>query len=212
MINLSKERPILFNTDMVKAILKGEKTQTRRPIKGLGNNWHVNKLLGCWGLSDEPFIAEGALHWELQTDVDDSRVFETRLPYKTGDILWVRETWCRDDLTPDDVYYKANYTNRELKDLFEDLGLKWKPSIRMPKDAARIFLKVTDVRVERLQDITEADAEKEGIDVDTIINTCVGYTGSAKDAFSILWEQIYKNWDDNPWVWVIEFEKMGWLS
>ena len=212
MINLSKERPILFNTDMVKAILKGEKTQTRRPIKGLGNNWHVNKLLGCWGLSDEPFIAEGVLHWELQTDVDDSRVFETRLPYKTGDILWVRETWCRDDLTPDDVYYKANYTNRELKDLFEDLGLKWKPSIRMPKDAARIFLKVTDVRVERLQDITEADAEKEGIDVDTIINTCVGYTGSAKDAFSILWEQIYKNWDDNPWVWVIEFEKMGWLS
>ena len=110
MCNLKGEKmkPILFNTEMVRAIIDRRKAQTRRTIKGYGNNWHVSKLLGEWALSEEPEIIEikedlylptkfnkdkFALKWELQTKVDDSTTFYIRLPYQFGEILYVGETF-----------------------------------------------------------------------------------------------------------------------
>ncbi|MEG6615358.1 hypothetical protein V6C27_02795 [Peptococcaceae bacterium 1198_IL3148] len=133
-----------------------------------------------------------------------------KLPCQVGDILWVRETWCIDDLTPDDIYYRADYTDREAKELFGDTGLYWRPSIHMPRKVARLFLRVTNVRVERLQDITEGDARVEGFrdSFDLLSDTFYpcGYH------FVETWDSIYAkqgySWDANPWVWVIEFERV----
>lgn len=193
-------KPILFNTEMVKAILDGRKTVTRRAIKGLGNIWHINKLLGDWALSVDPYIENSKLYWRLQTDVDDSRLFKANIPYQVGDILYVKETW--------NINYGGyNYFASLPKRMAEQY--KWKPSIHMPKEAARIFLSVKDVRVERLQDITEEEAEKEGAKAYGS-NNCSGT--SARIAFAEIWDGATKSeyeWRNNPWVWVIEFERIS---
>ena len=145
-----------------------------------------------------------------------------RLPYQRGDILYVRETWCRygklDDFDhvidgTEKYYYLADGANptpyncflvqRNGYDEYKDTPV-WHPSIHMPKEAARIWLKVTDVRVERLQDMTDDDAEAEG---------CFDYTSTAL-GFPDVWDSTIKKsdldrygWDANPWVWVIEFER-----
>lgn len=187
--------PILFNTDMVRAILDGRKTVTRRVIKPQpiynihdGFNWKGY----AYGNSLPPSV-EGAAY-----------NFQCAAPYQPGDILYVRETWClRYD--GEKYFYKADKnTPREEKRLIDYDHVSWHPSIHMPKEAARIWLKVTDVRVERLQDITEEQAEKEG---------CNDYTSTAL-GLCYLWDSTLKksdfdrySWDTNPWVWVIEFER-----
>ena len=195
-----KPKQILFNTEMVRAILDGQKTQTRRPIQAPGNEYCYEKLLCDWGLSRNPKIIDGELHWQLQTKVDASKIFVVNLIYQPGDILYVRETFSIDK--NGEYVYRTNYGTTE-DDSFTPSMFKWKPSIHMPKEAARIFLKITDVRVERLQEIQYTNnAEKEGF-----------YGNDTVDSqyyFCLAWDSIYKEkgygWDDNPFVWVIEFE------
>lgn len=209
------EKPILFNTDMVKAILEGRKTQTRRIIKPQPKENHIYKLgyVICSGDKSEV----GKFAWG--TNEHGGIISKARPPYQIGDTLWVRETWCYEenmhDITegkpdlPSGRYkhryiYKASYPDYAV-----DVGVGtngWRPSIHMPREAARLFLKVTDVRVERLQDITDEGAKLEGS------NFGIGWEEkmkeSAIDRFRRLWDGIYHNWNENPWVWVIEFERV----
>ena len=146
-------------------------------------------------------------------------------PYQPGDILYVRETWERFDCCSCEGDKHGNCPKEPKKSVLDKYGCgcymyratdeisgdaKWRPSIHMPKEASRIFLKVTDVRVERLQDITEYEAEKEGFCDDA--EYCMGNT--ARGHFAGLWNSTIKKsdldrygWDTNPWVWVIEFER-----
>lgn len=170
------EKPILFNTAMVQAILKSKKSSTRRPFK-------------------KPF--EVHPNGMITKPQGNERLVPYEPPYHVGDIIYVRETWLKGD---DGLHYRADETPIS-KEAREAYGYKWKPSIHMPKVAARLFLKVTDVMAERIQDITEDGANKEGFD-----NVLPVFT--AKELFQAEWNSIYKNWDENPWVWVIEFEKV----
>jgi hypothetical protein len=203
-------KPILFNTEMVKAILSGRKTQTRRPIKPryrsdeYGFNVCTNERTGK--------------RWVEKCDEDMGDFETTRYvnpPYKPGDILYVRETWAeRNGIfaeTHGRFEYRADFTEQENEYRISRLGkisAHWRPSIHMPKEAARLFLRVTDVRVERLQEINSDahdDVLKEGIRVSESELEC-GYTPTHK--FRDLWNAVYGNWDENPWVWVYEFEKV----
>jgi hypothetical protein len=210
-----KPKQILFNTEMVRAILDGQKTQTRRPIKAPGNEYHYEKLLCDWPLSCKPEIIEDELHWELQTAVDDSGTYTEKLLYQPGDILYVRETFADiSETEPGNIHYKAS-ANEEDLEWFNENGWNWKPSIHMPKELARIFLKVTDVRVERLQEIAPEDFVAEG---NKCCKDCLDHYGCAlpevcaylPEAMKKLWDPIYKEkgygWEENPYVWVIEFE------
>jgi hypothetical protein len=131
--------------------------------------------------------------------------------YKVGDILWVRETWADTKDSPGNIHYKASATEADLEWL-KDCGVKWKPSIHIPRDAARIFLKVTNVRAERLQDISEDDAKAEGAKVQGANPYDLPYTH--QKGFRRLWDELYapigdSGWDANPWVWVISFERVN---
>lgn len=189
-------KPILFNTQMVQAILEGRKTTTRRIIK-------VNNSLEFMGFKEgKALLGKGCC------------IHETiKAPYMPGDILYVRETWgisnslgdfARNNRTAEYVY-KAGYSKGEripmVREQEKNLGV-WKPSIHMPKDVARIFLKVTSARVERLQDITEDGIRAEGITEE--------WPPHAMDKFRKLWDSTTKEyrWETNPWVWVIEFERI----
>lgn len=174
-------KPILFSTEMVRAILEGRKTQTRRIKK-----------------SDKP-------------------------KYQKGDVLWVRETWAKiyDPIYKQKIGYIYKCGHNKNNDVYD---FKWKPSIHMPKEACRLFLEVVDVRLERLQDITEEDAIGEGIEiVDT--NLGKGYkfylerppinakvvVKKPKESFMSLWDSINGKkigfaWKDNPEVWVYDFK------
>lgn len=213
-------KPILFSTPMVRAIQENRKTATRRVIKEL-DNYDFK-----WGLDREPYIgdyevykkiAPGKWDWvtlknqwlyDFQTAVDDGRTYLLKLLYKAGDILYVRETWCR--ATDGTFRYKSNI-KPDTEKIRKAFGVKWRPSIHMPKEAARIFLKVTDVRIERLQDITERDVIKEGFrdKFENDIFTSGGYQ------FAEFWCSTIKGkdidiygWNANPWVEVVEFEKI----
>jgi hypothetical protein len=219
------EKPILFNSEMVKAILDGRKTVTRRVIKngnrtpiGIGRDKFyifVNTLNGkpfCGAgfyKDSDIFVTDGAHH-------TDAEYF--KMPYKVGDILYVRETWWKGDLLDSNeniiesgiTLYKADEPNIPSYGNEEYSLYKWRPSIHMPKESARIFLRVTDVRVERLQDITEEQAVSEGVKAYGQ-NNCSGT--SARIAFAELWNSTTNKkefeWLSNPWVWVIEFERRG---
>lgn len=187
-------KPILFNTEMVRAILDGRKTCTRRLVKpqpdekytfplGFVTDSTEKKEVGCFGFAANEY--GGSIQY-------------VKPPYRyaPGDILYVRETWKK---APNGYYYYEDWQRDDIADV-----TKWKPSIHMPKEAARIWLKVTDVRVERLQDMTDDDAEAEG---------CFDYTSTAL-GFPDVWDSTIKKsdldrygWDANPWVWVIEFER-----
>ncbi len=202
------EKPILFNTEMVKAILEGRKIVTRRIVK--------EKLIDSWNEHDEwqQNIVDGlnSSDTTVQTCGIDS-FLENGKPYKVGDILYVRETWFIGDLLDEDesikerglVLYKAD----KRRDDIDYESIKWKPSIHMPKEAARIFLEVTDVRVERLQDITTEGCFNEGIKYD------YNSQNNEFDTFAELWNSTIKkndldiySWNASPWVWVIEFKKL----
>ena len=213
---MSRVLPILFNTEMVRAILDGRKSCTRRVIKPQPDEKHTyplgfvtdsteKKEVGCFGFG----IGEygGSIQY-------------AKPPYQPGDILYVRETWC--GLPVNEAghmrghtiyYYKAD---GELRP--KGWRCTWHPSIHMPKEAARIWLKVTDVRVERLQEITEECAKKEGaIDNRGFIHSPDNEYDSvhtAREHFAEIWDSTIKKsdldrygWNANPWVWVIEFER-----
>ena len=171
-------KPILFNTEMVRAILDGRKSCTRRLVRP--------EPQGYFEVSEEPLYI-------YDTDGNQGKITS---PYQPGDILYVRETWKK---APNGYFYYEDWQRDDIADV-----TKWKPSIHMPKEAARIWLKVTDVRVERLQDMTDDDAEAEG---------CFDYTSTAL-GFPDVWDSTIKKsdldsygWTANPWVWVIEFER-----
>ena len=184
-----KERPMLFSAPMVRAILDGRKTVTRRIVKARDLEWmDVHQGLR------EPDNAE-------------------RCPYgQPGDRLWVRETFARIDGQTRpwiETDYQATYTNGDR--LGDTLGIKkrWTPSIHMPRHASRITLEVTGVRVERLQDISEADAQAEGWTRRPEVSTDPQvHKEAARDWFMDLWESINGpgSWDANPWVWVLDFK------
>lgn len=185
-------KPILFNTDMVKAILEGRKTQTRRLMKPQPLFYTGRKYI----FADE----ECPKKWE-----DCPNIIAT-YQYQPGDILWVRETWSHDG---DEYRYKAD---DEMPDGWHTTA--WRPSIHMPKEAARIFLRVKDVRIERLQDITPSDIDAEGCKEWGYSVKTGELLPSSPTRFKIVWDKTIKpadlkrfGWSANPWVWVIEFER-----
>lgn len=187
-------KPILFNTKMVRAILDGRKDATRRIVKGFIPDDAV------WGYT--AFTPKGYISCR-GTFADGYGEKFFKLPCESGDILYARETWKK---APNGYYYYEDWQKDDIADV-----TKWKPSIHMPKEAARIWLKVTDVRVERLQDITSEQICREGVEVEYphVLN------GEEKRyAFSRLWDSTIKKsdldrygWNASPWVWVIEFER-----
>ena len=200
-------KPILFNTEMVRAILEGRKSCTRRIVK-------PQQLIGmlpdkCKNGAPEKFLKEKKLMFKPYCDMTDIELINTayKAPYQPGDILYVRETWKK---APNGYYYYEDWQRNDIADV-----TKWKPSIHMPKEAARIYLKVTDVRVERLQEITEVGIQKEGVEVDP--KECVGKFDFISELFLLfqrLWDSTIKKsdldrygWDASPWVWTIEFER-----
>ena len=203
-----KERPILFNTDMVKAILDGTKTQTRRVIKL--REFQTTKTPGY----DFCFRDKKA-RWQ---DYKVAKLITKKCPYgAVGDELWVRETWVvpnSDGCTPRDITPTKNVLYKAT-----DEYSWWRPSIHMPRWASRIQLKVKEIRVERLQDITKEDAIAEGFagvecqcDEGQPCTDCynTGFIEPPEVDFIYAWDSIYKKrgWDVNPWVWVVKFEVM----
>lgn len=220
-------KPILFNTEMVRAILEGRKTVTRRVVK-------PDQLLGlqpdrCPNKLPEEFIKEKPLLFKPYCDMSDNELVMSifKPPYEVNDILYVRETWIPKESEENGKLvkgfaYKADFTGYESM-------FAWRPSIHMPKEAARIFLKVTDVRVERLQDITREQVHKEGVPSrtageNTIMLRAETETGEVIEQngiemchvdFATLWDSTikkdqlkYYSWNANPYVWVIEFERV----
>ncbi|HBM2806306.1 hypothetical protein M7982_23720 [Enterobacter hormaechei subsp. xiangfangensis] len=195
------ERGMIFNGEMVRAILDGRKTQTRRVMKPQPDEDGLAKVInGPW--------------------VDTSeRIY--RCPFGVpGDRIWVRETWAEAGASaPDLKLYRANYpahvpTHYENVPPAEDV--RWTPSIHMPRWASRILLEITDVRVEQLKSISEEEARSEGV-----AQLREGFWKhyqpgwaqhqlSARGSFATLWESIYGfgEWDRNPWVWIIEFKRI----
>ena len=182
---------MIFNGEMVRAILDGRKTQTRRPA-----NPSTANLL------------------DLQEQYPHKK-YNISCPFGVvGDRIWVRETWARYNIDQDshDMAYRATPPSD-----WPEEG-RWRPSIHMPRWASRLMLEITGVRVERLNGISETDAEAEGIDMEALFDAqdcydCIAdhnMTGrpTAIGAFKYLWESIYgeENWQSNPWVWVIEFK------
>jgi hypothetical protein len=216
----SCELPILFSAPMVRAILDGRKTQTRRVVKPQPPPAAaVRAMAGVdYGLfTDHRSPNEFR---ECLGGAEASAVPRFRCPYGvSGDRLWVREAWGLHDTQPNDgpdnahVYYRATDGDRHY--LRYQL---WRPSIHMPRWASRITLEVTEVRVERVQDISEDDAQAEGVDPGCLTcgENCV-YSGGCgycrpcyRDSFIGLWEQINAKrgfgWDVNPWVWAVTFK------
>ncbi|MGQ5810450.1 hypothetical protein ACUNIU_21440 [Serratia sp. IR-2025] len=209
-----KERPVIFNGEMVRAILDGRKTQTRR------------------GINPQPTLSErtgfnwkGAAYGIGSTYRDTVRNFANcfkTCPFgAVGDRLWVRETWAEAGArAPELQLYRANYpehVGREYENVPPASEIRWTPSIHMPRWASRITLEITAVRVERLNDISEEDAKAEGVkpagdmlpDYPDTFLTPKGDFATAKVAFQRLWQSIYgeESWAVNPWVWVIEFKR-----
>lgn len=214
-----KERPILMGAPMVRAILADAKTQTRRVVKPqpLGD-----KPRSAW-------FEPGVMGW-APSEIPSQAWHRVRCPYgQPGDRLWVRETFM--DLQGTGVEHRDSAGNRQRyayaadtrpgsygDECRKDYGLKWRPSIHMPRTTSRITLEVTAVRVERLQDISEADAQAEGARAndpcDHTRYSCaeIGCSGPGdyRGGFKDTWESINGpgSWGANPWVWVVEFKRV----
>lgn len=187
-----KERSIIFSAPMVRAILEGRKTQTRR----------VAKVTAEW--CKDGFISPLAGHTPRL--IADHAVY---CPYgQPGDRLWVRESFCDDWKDERGVQYKAD--GGLDADMF-DAGCKWRSPIHMPRLASRLTLEVTGVRVERLQEISEADAIKEGVDAVSLSDVPRQATMSRRADFKQLWESIHGpgSWEANPWVWCVSFVRIN---
>lgn len=203
-------KPILFNTEMVRAILDGRKTCTRRIVKPQWEECPACKYVHNEYIYDK--MAENVYCARCGYPLEPER----RSPYQPGDILYVRETWHKAYDGEKYFYLADKMTNREERKLLDYDNVKWRPSIHMPKEAARIWLKVTDVRVERLQEMTLKDFKAEGI-YDEYKTYSETYTDHLRQmaypkVFARLWNSTIKKsdidrygWDANPYVWVIEF-------
>lgn len=231
-----KERGMIFNGEMVRAILDGRKTQTRRPIK-----WKQTRFT-------EIGEREDGSKWPWSEDAEHACDFWHPCPFgAVGDRIWVRETWgvvshafSDDGLMIDWVPDRPSTAIHEMPfgngyysgyaiyaadgdftwgddDGYEDGRSCWKPSIHMPRAASRILLEITNVRVERLNAISEEDARAEGIIDGGCLNCgepepcgCANPEPDATDAFAYLWQSIYgqESWNADPWVWVIEFKRV----
>lgn len=200
-------KPILFSTEMVRALLEGRKTVTRRVVKPQpvldGHLWKLGGAAWSDSVLSVPVMLGHSLY--------------NRAPYQPGDVLYVRETWAKNPFGEGYIYPTE----------VAGAGQKWRPSIHMPREAARIFLRVTGVRVERLQAITEEDAKAEGAEkMYPYTDPETGKTafllhenGTYRAGFSQIWdstipkrpsmfERYLYYWEYNPWVWVIEFERV----
>lgn len=214
------ERGMIFNGEMVRAILDGRKTQTRRIVKS-----------DCMDIGEKD---DGTL-WPWR-EHDNGGDYWYPCPFgEVGDRMWVRETWQAIHDSVDefghveertyspsipqekDRYWHTVYAEHFGDENREDRGFPWRPAIHMPRWASRITLEITSVRVERLDDISQEDAQAEGIIDGGCLNCgepepcgCVNPQPDATDAFAYLWQSIYgqENWDANPWVWVIEFRRI----
>ena len=202
-------KPILFNTDMVQAILDGRKTVTRRVIKPQPKFILCHTFAGydngIWTYpSDSAYVYWGEEYRLPDFITEDDKKMAWKPPYHTDDILYVRETWdylegwkIGDPSIAGKYFYRADGDFRPCS-----WKSNWRPSIHMPKEAARISLKVTNVRVERLQDIDDDGVVSEGLEIGA--------------PFDELWDSTIKKsdidrygWGANPWVWVIKFERIG---
>lgn len=220
-------KPILFNTEMVRAILDGRKTCTRRICKD-ANEYTVPDM-DFYNADRRTYAVHNFADKEQMEQLSTA---ERTCPICLGDILYVRETWehfdccCCEGDEHGNCYQEPQqnvlnksygcYMYRATDEIYGDA--RWHPSIHMPKEAARIWLKVTDVRVERLQEITVDGCHREGINIETSAVTD-GETLNRNHDFSlekfeILWDSTVKKsdidrygWGANPWVWVIEFER-----
>ena len=211
-------KPILFNTEMVQAILSCRKTATRRPIKPTDKNADRITVL----FNDRNEITGAA------NSKDGAPISGIKPPYQIGDTLYVRETWfygdcsnCDGDIAEGVCSKRENgeepigcYSYKADQNvIWDDCKTHWKPSIHMPKEAARIWLKVTNVRIERLQDITGEEVLKEGIN--SHVHPKADYFDmNQREMFERLWNSTIKKqvsnlygYDANPYVWVIEFKK-----
>ncbi len=200
-------KPILFNTKMVRANLDGRKACTRRLV-------NPRQFMGmlpdrCKNATPDEFLKNKRMMFKPYCDMTDAELIMTvyKEPYQPGDILYVRETWHKG---LERYIYRADYSDTEkfYRD-GKEIEMKWRPSIHMPKEAARIWLKVTDVRAERLQEMWASDVPKEGI-----YFTKPTTAGEMLMDFAKLWNSTIKKsdidrygWDANPWVWIIEFER-----
>ncbi|EMJ7589401.1 TPA: hypothetical protein ACIIU3_003354 [Serratia marcescens] len=211
-----KERPVIFNGEMVRAILDGRKTQTRRVMKPQpepcyrgGHWWPSNAFKTMLHIEEQMQNGQGG--WKGLAGY--------ACPFgRVGDRLWVRETFM--DLTGtgieattgkfEGLAYRADTPAGSYGDeVRKDYGLKWTPSLHMPRKACRILLEITAVRVERLNDISEEDARAEGVAPSQHIITPP--EALYRVGFLKLWQSIYgeESWSANPWVWVIEFRRVG---
>lgn len=196
-----KERGMIFNGEMVRALLDGRKTQTRRPVKFP----LIDKNMGCE-------LAGNELAGELAAGNYWNSPFG-----KPGDRIWVRETWAEAGAgAPDLKLYRANYPEH-VPTHYENVPpadeMRWTPSIHMPRCASRITLEITGARVERLNSISQEDAQAEGMELTGWRPTYSdpdsgGEVWTPYDKFAQLWKSIYGegSWHANPWVWVIEFK------
>ncbi|NEM96182.1 ASCH domain-containing protein [Pontibacter burrus] len=197
-----KDRPILFSTPMVQGIVEDRKTKTRRVVKGQALEW----------LQPDMFTPEYVASPENKL-----------CPYGyPGDRLWVREAWQYSDNLEEPYLYRQKELDELKPEFFE--RMKWKPSIHMPREACRLILEITSVKIERLQDISENDAIAEGIELldgkldDSPVFRNYNYKapevkygyGFPTNSFRSLWESINgkESWSENPWVWVVEFKKV----
>ncbi|EGY1537788.1 hypothetical protein JHR70_000989 [Salmonella enterica] len=206
-----KERGMIFNAEMVNAILSGRKTQTRRPIK-----WKQTRFT-------EIGEREDGSNWPWSEDTEKVCDYWHPCPYgEIGDRIWVRETFqgplfdyeqMQSYLEDSSKFEKPEFCQYaadgkpapEYYDAEDNLHCGWRPSIHMPRWASRILLEITDVRVERLNSISDSDASKEGCCIaDMESGDCLS------DVFTRLWTSIYgdDSWQANPWVWVIEFKRV----
>lgn len=232
---MSKDIPMIFNDQMVRAILDGRKTQTRRIMKFQPENAE----LGLRRITDSSVAKEvGMYFWSLSDACgvkQRSKVFSC--PFgEVGDRIWVRETFQgplfdydqKDEYSKDSskfekpeycVYRADGKPAPEFLDADDNLRCRWRPSIHMPRWASRIVLEITDVRVERLASISQEDAAREGlIKLPASGRYCLnqgdqyfgGASHDAREVFSWLWESIYgeDSWKANPWVWVVEFKRV----
>ncbi|WFY32740.1 hypothetical protein NFK28_07810 [Citrobacter braakii] len=202
-----KERGMIFNAEMVRAILDGRKTQTRRIMKNQpvlnGNFYEVFGAGWSKGMTSVPAMPGHSL--------------SAKCPYgAAGDRIWVRETWAEAGASaPDLKLYRANYPDH-VPSSYENVPpaneILWTPSIHMPRWASRILLEITDVRVERLNAISQADAIAEGAPPSHPSIDCVsqeyGFPDFSRSWFGQTWQHIYgaDSWRASPWVWVIEFK------
>ncbi|HFE4419569.1 TPA: hypothetical protein ACF26P_003089 [Klebsiella quasipneumoniae subsp. similipneumoniae] len=227
------ERGMIFNAEMVRAILDGRKTQTRRPIK-----WKQTRFT-------EIGEREDGSKWPWSEDAEHACDFWHPCPFgAVGDRIWVREAFRVHSRATDvaTLVYKASERNSWTEQTHRvpvavcnkpATPEKWSPSLHMPRWASRILLEITDVRVERLNAISEEDAQREGVHTEVWDQTVVARNYAARDeffqfwsedmphyvemnqlyrsSFRSLWESIYgaENWQANPWVWVIEFKRVG---